>query len=59
MYRIIQQMGNECEDAPVTYTPKHYLDLENIPLERLVYLSPNSREVLHKFDHEDVYILGG
>ncbi len=47
------------EDTPITITPKHYLELEDIEPDRLVYLSPNSPNTLRQFSHDDVYIIGG
>lgn len=42
---------------PITTTEKSYLDL--YPHDRLVYLSPNSRNVLKEYNPDDVYIIGG
>lgn len=44
------------DELPVTITAEHYLDC--YPKERLVYLSPNSPNLLEKFDVDDVYIIG-
>ncbi|CAM1319989.1 TRMT10C (predicted) [Pycnogonum litorale] len=37
-------------------TEKSYLDY--IPKEKLVYLTPNAENVLHKFDDDSIYIIG-
>ncbi|XP_067128187.1 tRNA methyltransferase 10 homolog C [Centruroides vittatus] len=41
----------------ITSTEKSYLDI--FPKERIVYLTPNSPNVLQKFDHDSVYVIGG
>ena len=41
---------------PEVYTEQSYLDI--FPKEKIVYLSPDSRNEL-KWDDEDVYIIGG
>jgi len=42
---------------PVEITSKHQLEL--FPKEQLVYLSPDSRNDLQKFNGNDVYVIGG
>lgn len=46
-------------DIPFTVTSKDFQELEHIPREKLVYLSPDSPHVLSQFNHDDVYIVGG
>lgn len=43
-------------DIPITITERGYLDM--FDRRRLVYLSPDSKEDLETFDHNDVYIVG-
>ena len=45
------------ERIPYTMTEKSYLDL--YPRDKLVYLTPNSKQVLQSFDPNDIYIVGG
>lgn len=45
------------DELPLSVTDQNYLDC--YPKERLVYLSPNSPNLLEKFDYDDVYIIGG
>lgn len=40
----------------VTSTERHYIDL--FPREQLVYLTADSPNVLHSFDHSKIYIIG-
>ena len=42
---------------PVTVTDKHYLDF--LPKNKLVYLSPNSPNILHHYSSDNIYIIGG
>ncbi|KAI0219891.1 RNA (guanine-9-)-methyltransferase domain-containing protein 1 [Lamellibrachia satsuma] len=42
---------------PMSVSSEDYLDL--YPHDKLVYLSPNSKSILEKFDHNDIYIVGG
>jgi len=44
-------------DYPVEISSKHYLDL--YPKNQVVYLTPDSRQELQYFNHDDVYIVGG
>ena len=44
-------------DFPVTISSKSYLDL--YPKEKLVYLTPHTREEMTSFDHDSIYIVGG
>lgn len=44
------------EVSPVNFTSKHYLEM--FPKNKLVYLTPHCSEVLHKFNHDDIYIIG-
>ncbi|XP_013775971.1 mitochondrial ribonuclease P protein 1 homolog [Limulus polyphemus] len=41
----------------ITTTPQSYLDI--FPKEKLVYLTPHTRNPLKEYDHEAVYIIGG
>ncbi|XP_053971885.1 mitochondrial ribonuclease P protein 1 homolog [Hylaeus volcanicus] len=43
-------------EFPLNITSKSYLEL--FDKSKLVYLSPNSTEVLEKFDHDMIYIIG-
>lgn len=42
---------------PYTMTDQHYLQCYD--QSRIVYLSPNSPTNMTKFNHDDVYVLGG
>ena len=42
---------------PVEITEKHQTEL--FPKERLVYLSPDSKNDLKKYDDDDIYVIGG
>lgn len=44
------------KDSPVHFTTDHYLEL--FPKKQLVYLTPHCKEVLEKFDPDDIYIIG-
>lgn len=44
------------DELPLSVTKHHYLDC--YPKERLVYLSPNSPNLLQKFEVDDVYVIG-
>ena len=54
---IFKQMLESSALNPEKLTTKSYLDL--FPRKRLVYLSPDSKEVLWKYNPDDVYIIGG
>lgn len=54
---IFKEMLDNSALNPETLTSKSYLDL--FPRNRLVYLSPDSREVLWNYNPDDVYIIGG
>ncbi|XP_076316641.1 tRNA methyltransferase roswell [Tachypleus tridentatus] len=41
----------------ITTTPQSYLDI--FPKEKLVYLTPHTRNPLKEYDHEAIYIIGG
>ena len=45
------------DDFPVVVTEKSYLDM--FPRENLLYLSPDSKNDLLKYNADDVYIIGG
>jgi len=45
------------DDFPVIVTEKSYLDL--FPHENLLYLTPDSKNDLIKYDADDIYIIGG
>ncbi|KAK3579039.1 hypothetical protein CHS0354_029895 [Potamilus streckersoni] len=49
--------GTHCDSSFLERTEKHYLEL--FPCEKLVYLTPNSPNLLEKFNGEDVIIIGG
>ncbi|KAL3853176.1 hypothetical protein ACJMK2_016741 [Sinanodonta woodiana] len=49
--------GTNCNNSFLERTEKHYLEL--FPSEKLVYLTPNSPNLLTKFSGEDVFIIGG
>ncbi|KAL7643614.1 UNVERIFIED_CONTAM: hypothetical protein RMT77_005597 [Armadillidium vulgare] len=42
---------------PINITSESYLDI--FPKEKLVYLTPDSRNEMEEFDHEAIYIIGG
>lgn len=42
---------------PINVHENSYTDL--FPKEKLVYLTPHCQEVLHDYNHDDVYIVGG
>ena len=44
-------------NVPVEITDKHQLDL--FPKDKLVYLSPDSRNDLFKYNEDDIYVIGG
>ena len=44
------------ENMPVSVSSENYTEI--YPRERLVYLTPNSNNVLDTFDHDDIYIIG-
>jgi ribonuclease P protein 1 len=44
-------------DFPAVVTEKSHFDL--FPPERLVYLTPDSKTDLLKYDPDDVYVVGG
>ena len=44
------------DDLMIIESEKSYL--ESFPKDKLVYLSPNSRNVMKKFDEDKVYIIG-
>jgi len=44
-------------NMPVEITEKHQLDL--FPKEKLVYLSPDSRNDLMRYNDDDIYVIGG
>ncbi|KAB7498825.1 tRNA methyltransferase 10-like protein B [Armadillidium nasatum] len=44
-------------EFPINITSKSYLDL--YPKEKLIYLTPYTRNEMRSFDHSAVYILGG
>ena len=44
------------ENMPLSVSSENYTDI--YPRERLVYLTPNSDNVLDTFDHDDIYIIG-
>ncbi|XP_076066415.1 tRNA methyltransferase roswell isoform X3 [Oratosquilla oratoria] len=44
-------------EFPLNVTEQCYLDI--FPREKLVYLTPDSREELTEYDHDAVYIIGG
>ena len=54
---IFKEMLDNSALNPETLTSESYLDL--FPRNRLVYLSPDSREVLWNYNPDDVYIIGG
>ncbi|XP_065210569.1 mitochondrial ribonuclease P protein 1 homolog [Planococcus citri] len=43
--------------CPFNHTDKHYLDF--YPKEKLVYLTPHSREEMKSFESDSIYIIGG
>ena len=45
-------------DLPITVTNRDITELEDIPKEKLVYLTPDSPHNLN-FNHHDVYVMGG
>lgn len=60
--KVVHALQDHSLNLPVesfmfTITEKSYLDL--YPREKLVYLSPNAPEVMRKYDHNRVYIVGG
>ncbi|KAL7637777.1 UNVERIFIED_CONTAM: hypothetical protein RMT77_011389 [Armadillidium vulgare] len=55
---LFKFMPNMAEpNFPINVTPKSYLDI--FPKEKLVYLTPDARDVMERFDHEAIYIIGG
>ena len=56
---MIDQLSLDCEgnSFPVEITEKHQLDI--FPSEKLVYLSPDSRNDLYEFNEDDIYVIGG
>ena len=50
-------LDNAGNSFPVEITEKHQLDL--FPPEKLVYLSPDSKNDLYEFNEDDVYVIGG
>ena len=57
MTRLLSEKIPGWNRIPYTNSAEHYLDL--YPKEKLVYLTPNSRTSLDRFDPNDIYILGG
>lgn len=56
---MLKLMQVKTQDSPIllaTVTEKNYLDL--FDKDRLVYLSPQGRQVMREFDPEAVYIIG-
>ena len=51
---VIDETG---ANFPVEITEKHQTEL--FPKERLVYLSPDSKNDLMEFDDDDIYVIGG
>ncbi|KAF2367332.1 tRNA methyltransferase TRMD/TRM10-type domain [Trinorchestia longiramus] len=45
------------EDYPIDTHAEDYLDL--FPKEKLVYITPNCRDEILKYDHNAIYIIGG
>ncbi|XP_055883755.1 tRNA methyltransferase 10 homolog C-like isoform X1 [Biomphalaria glabrata] len=56
MYRMLQIELQDNEHFLATVTDKSYLDV--FDNEKLVYLSPDARAIMKKFDPEAVYIIG-
>jgi hypothetical protein len=56
IYKLFQLLLQESQNHLATVTEKSYLDL--FDKQSLVYLSPNGRQVLKKFDPNAVYIIG-
>ena len=56
---MIDQLSLDCEgnSFPVEITDKHQLDI--FPSEKLVYLSPDSRNDLYEYNEDDIYVIGG
>ncbi|KAK5611214.1 hypothetical protein CRENBAI_020259 [Crenichthys baileyi] len=54
---LLKRYGAETWDRLlITSTEQHYIDV--FPREELVYLTADSPNVLHRFDHSKVYIIG-
>ncbi|KAI0212383.1 RNA (guanine-9-)-methyltransferase domain-containing protein 1 [Lamellibrachia satsuma] len=45
------------ENLPISVSSENYLDI--YPPEKLVYLTPDSNNVLGRYNHDDIYIIGG
>ncbi|KAB7498826.1 tRNA (guanine(9)-N1)-methyltransferase [Armadillidium nasatum] len=55
---LFKFMPNMAEpNFPINVTSESYLDI--FPKEKLVYLTPDARDVMERFDHEAIYIIGG
>ena len=56
-FRLLQErIAFDHEHIPMTVSSESYLDL--FPKEKLVYLTPDSKEELIEWDHTKVYIVG-
>jgi hypothetical protein len=49
--------NEDFSNIPVVITEQHHLEL--FPIEKLVYLSPDSRNDLSKYNDDDIYVIGG
>jgi len=54
---IINRLGLSSDFAPCNITSECHLQM--FPRDRLVYLSPDSRNDLKYFNHQDIYVIGG
>jgi ribonuclease P protein 1 len=57
VHKTVNRHFSELNSLLYTVTESSYMDC--YPPEQLVYLSPNSPNILQKFNHDDVYIIGG
>jgi len=57
--RLIDQLSNMKEEERTSYNITSESHLDMFPHERLVYLSPDSRNDLIKFNPDDIYVIGG
>ena len=54
---LSEKLSNDDEVLPVEIREESQTEL--FPREKLVYLSPDSRNDLTRFDDDDIYVIGG
>nr|XP_039266628.1 tRNA methyltransferase 10 homolog C-like [Styela clava] len=59
-YRRMKQFNvHSFPDGCMSVTEKGLTDLDNIPIESLIYLSPDATETINEYQEDKVYVIGG